>query len=54
MRKIFNFLKCKITGHYKKIITGECGLHLYYDGCGCNTCNQQQIKEKDNFLLSNL
>ena len=42
MKKLFGYLKCRITGHYNKIRTGKCGLHLYYDGCGCVDCNNHQ------------
>ena len=49
MIKIYRYLKCRITGHYNKIITGKCELHLYYDGCGCGDCNTQQKVESDNF-----
>ena len=38
MKKLFGYLKCRITGHYNKIRTGKCGLHLYYDGCDCDDC----------------
>ena len=49
MKKLFSYLKCRITGHYNKFITGKCKLHLYYDGCGCDDCNTQQKVESDNF-----
>lgn len=42
MKKLFNYLKCKITGYYKRIITGKCGLHLYYNGCNCKDCQTYQ------------
>jgi hypothetical protein len=43
--KILKYLKCRITGYYKKITTGKCGLHLYYDGCGCDECQEYEKKE---------
>jgi len=39
---IFKYLKCKIKGHFNKFKTGNCGLHLYYDGCNCDECNTKQ------------
>jgi len=52
MKKLINYLKCRITGHYNKIITGNCGLYLYYDGCGCDNCNKQQQIESDKFKVN--
>lgn len=52
MKKLFGYLKCRITGHYNKIRTGKCGLHLYYDGCGCDDCNKQQQIESDKLGVS--
>ena len=52
MKKLFKYLKCRITGYYNKMITGKCGLHLYYDGCGCADCNKQQQIESDKFGVS--
>ena len=53
MRCIFCFLKCRATGYYNKITTGKCGLHLYYNGCGCEDCNNQQQIECDNIGIKN-
>ena len=53
MGKIYKYLKCRITGYYNKIITGKCGLHLYYDGCGCGDCNKQQQIECDSVGVEN-
>lgn len=52
MKKLFGYLKCRITGHYNKIRTGKCRLHLYYDGCGCVDCNKQQQIESDKLGVS--
>lgn len=50
--RILRYLKCKITGYYKKITTGKCGLHLYYNGCGCEECMKYQQEETDNLINS--
>jgi len=42
IRRLFGYLKCRITGYYNKYSTGKCGAHLYYSGCGCDDCNKQQ------------
>lgn len=49
MKKIFEYIKNQFTGYYKILTTGVCGLDLYYDGCGCKQCNQQQKIEMENF-----
>lgn len=42
IKSLFSYLKCRITGYYNRITCGKCGLHLYYNGCGCNDCETQQ------------
>jgi hypothetical protein len=52
MKKLAKYLKCKFIGYYNKITIGKCGLHLYYDGCGCVDCKKQQEIETIEFYMN--